>query len=428
MQRPVLRRSPLSYPGGLAGFDPQHVAAGDTLFSGVADQGGKFRSVLDGKPAATSSGTPTLQQTRFGPGIKFNAATDNNTFPYPAVAWPAQTMACIVRFDTLGSNVQVIQATAAGGSSGFYIANAGTGSGSQWAFVAGVTFVSIGGIPAPVPGATYFAALSVLSGNYYSIVVKRLDTGQTWRLDRIPTVLTFIAGDTTLYIGNRGTNTRQTLGVVHATMHSTRYLSSQQMMQWSEDPWSFWYPPESDLGLMAGTATAATATGTLAATETTDTASFTGAFNSSGTLATTETPDVASFNGIFNSSGTLAVTEQADIAAFAGTFDNSVSGILSATELPDIGAFTGNFVASAVTGTLAVTEAQDRANFTELIAGGYMLGGQLFKPKHHTSTTENTIKQAAAIMSSIGGNARAKALTSTQRSSIASNAARSRWK
>lgn len=246
MARLLLKRpSPFAFPGSLPGFDPSHPASKGCLFSGIPAPDGGFSNLLTGA-GGTKSGTPTLAMTGYGPALKSVGNTDNDNFPYPAVAWPAQTMAVIVRFDTLGASVQVIQATAAGGSSGFYIANAGTGSSSQWAIVVGVTFVIISGLPAPIAGATYFVVVSVQSATNYNIVVRRLDNGQVWAVTAT-TALSFIAGDTTLYIGNRGTNARQTLGAIMATMHNINYMTLPQMVQWAQDPWSFWYPQTFDL-------------------------------------------------------------------------------------------------------------------------------------------------------------------------------------
>lgn len=101
--------------------------------------------------------------------------------------------------------------------------------------------------------------------------------------------------------------------------------------------------------------------GALAATEAQDTAEFTGTTGDtiSGSLAATDAPDTAAFAGDVLVQGDLAATEPADTASFAG--DVLVSGGLAATEAPDTASFAG---AVLISGTLAATEAQDTALFT----------------------------------------------------------------
>lgn len=136
---------------------------------------------------------------------------------------------------------------------------------------------------------------------------------------------------------------------------------------------------------------------------------------------------------ITGNTGSLATTEAPDILAFSGTV--LISGTLTTTESQDIVSFAGS-VTSALTGTLATTERQDIALFlSDPIVGGTWLwkSGVEALQKLKTSVTPNSseaegIRKAAAILSKMGGEARAKALTATQRSSIATNAAKARWK
>lgn len=100
-------------------------------------------------------------------------------------------------------------------------------------------------------------------------------------------------------------------------------------------------------------------TGTLAATENADTASFAGLTADFGGLAATENPDTAAFNGTVVNYGVLAATESSDIAAFSGL--TADFGDLTATESPDIAAFAG---LTADYGILAATENPDVASFT----------------------------------------------------------------
>jgi hypothetical protein len=101
--------------------------------------------------------------------------------------------------------------------------------------------------------------------------------------------------------------------------------------------------------------------GTLAATEAQDTASFSATLLDYLTLTATEAQDTASFAGQVISSGTLAATEAQDTASFTGTVTTVTTGTLAATEAQDTAAFTGGVT---VQGTLAATEAQDTTNFS----------------------------------------------------------------
>lgn len=68
----------------------------------------------------------------------------------------------------------------------------------------------------------------------------------------------------------------------------------------------------------------------------------------------------------------------------------------------------------------------------EIIIGGgkWIEGVEALRRKAQQQAASNNIavRQAAAVLSKMGGIARAKSLTSTQRSNIASNAAKARWK
>lgn len=50
------------------------------------------------------------------------------------------------------------------------------------------------------------------------------------------------------------------------------------------------------------------------------------------------------------------------------------------------------------------------------------------RQRYNSTVDLSKVKKAASVMSSLGGNARAASLTATQRSNIASNAAKARWK
>lgn len=143
-------------------------------------------------------------------------------------------------------------------------------------------------------------------------------------------------------------------------------------------------PQAKDSAVFTGAVSAGAVTGTLAATESADTAAFAGLVGRSGTLAATEGADATGFTGTAVTLGTLAATEGSDVAAFAGLVGRSGTlatveagdtavftatvrwlGVLAATEgVADTAAFTGTVATPAITGVLAAIEGAAVAAFT----------------------------------------------------------------
>lgn len=94
--------------------------------------------------------------------------------------------------------------------------------------------------------------------------------------------------------------------------------------------------------------------GTLAATEQSDSFSATGDIRVTGSLVTTESSDVFATTGDIRVTGSLVTTESSDV--FAATGDIRVSGSLAASESSDTFAATGDI---RVSGSLATTESSD---------------------------------------------------------------------
>jgi hypothetical protein len=111
----------------------------------------------------------------------------------------------------------------------------------------------------------------------------------------------------------------------------------------------------------------ATITGTLAATEASDTAAFAGLIAHTGTLAASEASDTVAFVGTVAHTGALSVTEASDTASLAGSIAHT--GTMAATEAEDAFAASGTVTGSGVTitGDLVVTEAADTAAVVGLI-------------------------------------------------------------
>ena len=140
----------------------------------------------------------------------------------------------------------------------------------------------------------------------------------------------------------------------------------------------------SDTASFSGSASAPSVTGTLSATDPQDAASFAGALIFSGSLAATDSPDAATFSGTAYApgvSGTFAATDSADAAAFAGTaYAPGVSGTLAATDGADSAAFTG---ALSFVGALAAVEVQDSST----VAGAFGPSGSLAATDQKDSAT-----------------------------------------
>ncbi len=108
--------------------------------------------------------------------------------------------------------------------------------------------------------------------------------------------------------------------------------------------------------------------GAVAASEGADTATFAGAVIVAGSLAASEEPDTVAVAGTVLIQGSLAATEASDTAAFSGS--QVLTGTLAATEASDSASFSGKVV---VAGALAASEEVDSASF----AGTVRIGGTL---------------------------------------------------
>lgn len=97
----------------------------------------------------------------------------------------------------------------------------------------------------------------------------------------------------------------------------------------------------------------------LAATEATDTASFSASLSDSLSLAATEAKDTAAFSASLSDLASLAATESTDVASFALSIGAVLS--LAATETADTASFAASLSDIA---SLAALEAQDTASFT----------------------------------------------------------------
>jgi len=230
----------LGFPSGVApGFDQNHVAASGVRFSGIS-QGGGFVNVLNGK-AGTSVGPPgTSISGVIGRGSVFTSAT-NNAFNFAGMQTTNDntfTIGGILTYTTFGGFNSWFS-TSSDATHGVAIgSNGSTPSNILFNFNGSTNAGSSNILVTNIP---YFLIFSA-SLSAQSYIIKNLANGQITVLSS-STVCTYAGGapNGTFQVGNDGT----TLGAgatVAAVMYSNQKMLAPQLLQWTEDPWGFWYP------------------------------------------------------------------------------------------------------------------------------------------------------------------------------------------
>lgn len=376
------RPSPFIFPGGAPRFDLSHPMSKDITstngFSGVA-LGANFVDLQSGLPA-TIAGAPTTQLFgAIGPSIVYTGATDESQYTNRSTAVNnSNTFGLIFQLNSVNATDAALFIQSINGSA-FLSTGIALSAGTSLAALVNGAFVSLGSISFAL-NVPYFLATSYNTTNY-NTVLRRLDTGAIVTASGSGTFTPPASADGSYSIGNVSIfGPLQLDGGISAAMFAPSFHTLPRMVEWSKDPWSFWYPRTLDLSMMLSGSSVATPSGTLATTEAADTAAFSGDISDQGTLAATEGADAAAFSGNTVDSGTLATTEGADTAAFNGVF--GVAGSLATTEGADTASFAGTL---SDQGALATTEGADAAAF----AGSVSDQGAL-------STTEATDTSAFA--------------------------------
>ncbi len=250
LRKPPLRNV-LSYPVGIpAGFDPNHIASkGIALkhgFSGVA-MGANFVNLLDGV-VGSLTGTPTASIGAIGPNTQYNgqAQTVASSFAGQSTTKDtAATIAGIVLLPSINGATSCLFSTTGSAATGiqfFYTATTGvinitglTGTGgtnTSLAFAANIPYFVI-------------ASRSGDAGTN-SFLLMRLDNGKI-QTDTQTAVTLGGAPNGTYAVANTPGTARSFGGKIAALMFSPAYMPIPQMLQWAQDPWSFWYPHRFDL-------------------------------------------------------------------------------------------------------------------------------------------------------------------------------------
>lgn len=231
--------NPLAYPAGYApGYNPSHIAAGGTRFSGISVPG-NFLNILSGK-VGTLSGTPTWAVKSYvGPVTYFTSSSASFTGQSTA-----NDEAC-----TIGTIVYPINQnnscvfSSSGDNAGWRTIHGGFGA-INYQLVAGGVAVTINtGDLVPGEYSPWFLATSAgLSTSCY--VVKNLANGKTRFAESTGPGSTLASNGT--YMVGANTFGQNYYGGIAAVMFSGRYNSLQSLLQWAADPWSFWYPNPGD--------------------------------------------------------------------------------------------------------------------------------------------------------------------------------------
>jgi hypothetical protein len=252
------RPNKLAYPGGIGGINPAHPAAQNLYLSAVAVNSGTFTSGGAPSPFVNLVTGAPLTRTNIGanPGGTFSmdgsigasyafSSSANSTFglnlSLTAGQSAAKTVGAIFKFSVQGG-VGVYQSVVVFnvGVEGLYILNGAP----DW-FLGSDNLSSI---TLTVGHAYYVATSAFPSGatTLINFVVKDLTTGQvrsatTTRASTPATV-------TAVGVGNDQLGSSDpSLFPIAAAMYSGAALGIPQMLNWAQDPWFFWYPPQLDL-------------------------------------------------------------------------------------------------------------------------------------------------------------------------------------
>lgn len=235
------RPSPFAYPGGNPGFDPSHVASNGSYASFVKGGGGTLFNLLSPRPPSTNTIAAQSILSGLGPCINNTANFKEETFTgFPTAQQAFYTKAAIVQF-TAVSSLQCIFGDGASSGSSF---TGGTGlqlsaAGVVQIFHTGNTQFNAMTLLANVPYFLAFSYSKSTASNACSVVAVRLDTGQI--------VASTFSTNTNVGTAPSGTITIGSAAQVDkfymaACMASSAFMTLPQLLQWVQDPWSFWYP------------------------------------------------------------------------------------------------------------------------------------------------------------------------------------------
>lgn len=104
----------------------------------------------------------------------------------------------------------------------------------------------------------YFVAISIDSSNTWNAVATNLMTGQIRAATKFATATVPSAG-TGICHGNSYNHNQPLNGYLAVSMYSNKGMTLADMLQWAADPWSYWYPDNTDdeiVGIIAAASSA----------------------------------------------------------------------------------------------------------------------------------------------------------------------------
>jgi hypothetical protein len=259
------RPNPLAFPGGSPGFDPSHVASRAVAFSS-ASVNGNHTNLLRGQPGTIQGSPSAFIDGNIGPATKLalngqDGLLFSGVGPSGVLSYNAITLAGIFVIDTSNENFNAIISTDAGNQQGHYITQ---DTSSFNALMWTSSGVAVNHLPFVVlPATPYFVAISSVVASAidpaHGVVVNLL-TGQIQTFSGlISSILSANPTSGTYCVGNIGTSLNFGFGgKIAATMVSKAKLSLPELLQWAQDPWSFWYPRKTDFLSLLRAATNAT--------------------------------------------------------------------------------------------------------------------------------------------------------------------------
>jgi hypothetical protein len=241
-----LRPNPLVYPGSAPSFNPSHVAARGCKFAAVA-RGTKAVNLVNNDLSTTNGtfyvaptyaldpflGPCTVFSGNIGNGLQF---TNGGTTTSDAII----TFAAIVTPDDVSNASYVTNCT-----------NSAVGATLWSSGTLLLNFNGQGNISSTISLSTkvpYFIAVSAATqdGSTWTanFIAKNLITGVVQTYSTSGNAINYLPGDgSVIFGGNAYTGILDAYGRIACAMHGNGvFLSIGQLRQWSEDPWSFWYP------------------------------------------------------------------------------------------------------------------------------------------------------------------------------------------
>lgn len=235
------RASPFAFPGTRPGFSPNHPAtAGITVFHGFSGISTSvpngFINLFNGKKNTGGALTGQKILNPIGPAGTFSTTSN--------LSYTGQTAGVVDASITLGAIFLV-----SSGSGQQYIFST-SGTNAAWRFgrnASGNLFLVAGGvvqidstIPIANTSVPYFTAVSSsASANKTNFLLLNLNNGAL--ITQTTTSASPTATNGLYFVGTAFDN-NALVGNLAAVMFSPIYLAMSQLLMWSADPWSFWYP------------------------------------------------------------------------------------------------------------------------------------------------------------------------------------------